>query len=322
MCFWNIGGLKSRTNDTLNDPIFLKQIENFDLIFLAETHLGPESSAPNLGSYNFHTVCREKSKHNNRHFGGLGILVRKCLHNFVTILPNTCRDYQWIKLDKIFFNLNRDLYICLIYIPPTVSPYIQKLNYDILDCLEQDILKYKDLGNIILTGDLNARTGSESDLIVDDNSDFLPIFEDYPIDNQVTGRSSKDNVVDSRGRDVIDLCISNQLRILNGRVFGDIFGSFTCFTPNGSSTVDYVIASEEILNDILYFRVSEFIPTLSDTHCKLSWAISARYKIVKNSDWVNTHSLLPNFHWGDDSPEKCLNALNTSDIQSQVCKFY
>jgi hypothetical protein len=78
---------------------------------------------------------------------------------------------------------------------------------------------------------------------------------------------------------------------LNGRVFGDIFGSFTCFTPNGSSNVDYVIASEEILNDILYFRVSEFMPTLSDTHCKLSWAISARYKIVKNSDWVNTHSL-------------------------------
>jgi hypothetical protein len=48
-----------------------------------------------------------------------------------------------------------------------------------------------------LTGDFNARTGSESDVIVDDNADFLPIFEDYPIDNQVTRRSCKDNVVEA-----------------------------------------------------------------------------------------------------------------------------
>jgi hypothetical protein len=104
--------------------------------------------------------------------------------------------------------------------------------------------------------------------------------------------------------------------------FGDTLGSFTCFTPNVSSTVDYVIASEEILNDILYLRVSDFIPTLSDAHCKLSLALSARYKIVKNSHWVNTHSLLPNFHWSDDSPEKVLNVLNTFNIQSQLCKVY
>jgi hypothetical protein len=40
MCFWNTGGLKSKNNDKTSDPIFLKEIEKYDLIFLAETHVG------------------------------------------------------------------------------------------------------------------------------------------------------------------------------------------------------------------------------------------------------------------------------------------
>jgi hypothetical protein len=42
MGFWNVGGLKSKDSNKFNNPIFLKEIENFDLILLAETHLGPD----------------------------------------------------------------------------------------------------------------------------------------------------------------------------------------------------------------------------------------------------------------------------------------
>ena len=101
------------------------------------------------------------------------------------------------------------------------------------------------------------------------------------------------HVLDSRGRDLIDICIGQQLRILNGRALGDMLGQYTCHTPNGSSTVDYVIVSEKFLDQVLFFRVTEFIPTLSDTHCKLEWAITARYKMTKSNNTVKFHQCPP-----------------------------
>jgi hypothetical protein len=48
-----------------------------------------------------------------------------------------------------------------------------------------------------------------------------------------------------------------------------------------------------LLYDILYFVVSHFAPTVSDTPRKLTWALCANFKIIRNSDWENTHVLLP-----------------------------
>jgi hypothetical protein len=55
-----------------------------------------------------------------------------------------------------------------------------------------------------------------------------------------------------------------------------MFGSYTYYTPNGASVVDYVLVSENILEQF-FFHVSSFVPTLSDCHCKLEWEISANY---------------------------------------------
>ncbi|CAG2236063.1 unnamed protein product [Mytilus edulis] len=60
---------------------------------------------------------------------------------------------------------------------------------------------------------------------------------------------------------------------------GDLQGNYTCFTPNGESVVDFAIVSEGTLKSISYFRILDFIPTLSDCHCRLEWALSANYCI-------------------------------------------
>jgi hypothetical protein len=44
---------------------------------------------------------------------------------------------------------------------------------------------------------------------------------------------------------------------------GDMLGHYTYYTPNGASVVDYVMVSEGILDQVLYFKVTDFIPTLS-----------------------------------------------------------
>jgi hypothetical protein len=97
-------------------------------------------------------------------------------------------------------------------------------------------------------------------------------------------------------------------------------GKFTCHTTNGSSTVDYVLVSDEILDQILYFQISP-IPTLSDTHCKLEWAISANYKVTKNTSKAKFRHVLPRFIWDEKSEHKFLTALSTEDISSKLTNF-
>lgn len=321
MCFWNIGGLKSKAHDKTKDPDFINEVKKYDLVFLAETHIGNDAGIYNIGPFDFHPICRKASRHNNRHFGGLAILRKPEIKRYVKILKNTNPDYQWVKLDKEFFGLKKDLYICLVYYPPSGSTYTQGLDKDILDCIDSDIGTYQNLGNIMLCGDFNARISTEPDFISQDDNQYVPIFSNYPVDMDLMQRQSPDTTLDTRGKELLDLCISKQIRILNGRTLGDMFGHYTCYTPNGASVVDYVVVSEGILDQILHFKVTEFISTLSDTHCKLEWTMSAKFSKIQTQTDIEMHQLTPNFAWSDDSSEKFQLALSENSIQHKLCDF-
>lgn len=64
---------------------------------------------------------------------------------------------MWIKLEKDFFGFQKDLYMCVVYNPPSMSSYTQGLDRDIIECLEQETAKYMKMGNVLLCGDFNAR---------------------------------------------------------------------------------------------------------------------------------------------------------------------
>ena len=208
------------------------------------------------------------------------------------------------------------------YNPPEGSSYSKGLAHDILGCVEKDIALYKHKGNILLCWDFNARVASETDFIIQDSNVFAPLFQTYSIDNQILERKSMDKKLDSRGRDLLDLCIRNQIRILNGRTLGDTFGNFTCFTPNGISTVDYVLVLESILDQIFHFRVCNFVPTLSDCHCLLEWSLSAKYCINNINNDVNTQELIPGFIWSDSSDLLFQEALCSNEIQHRLKSFF
>lgn len=124
-CFWNVGGITQHGVNKMEDDMFLSEVIKHDIILLAETHIGYETP-PTLEGYNYFPVCRPISG-NNRYFGGLALFIRKSIKKHVSILTNTNKDYQWIKLDSSFFNLKKDLYLCLVYYPPAQSVYIQKV---------------------------------------------------------------------------------------------------------------------------------------------------------------------------------------------------
>ena len=92
----------------------------------------------------------------------------------------TSQNIMWLKVDKYFFGLQEDLYVCAIYIPPATSNYFENDT----DLLENEISFFSAQGKILLMGDLNSRCGCGSDFIVKDSteinnfdaSDLLPNF--------------------------------------------------------------------------------------------------------------------------------------------------
>ena len=123
---------------------------------------------------------------------------------------------------KSFFELDKDLYLGTVYISPNTS---QVIDQELLDDIESEIVNFTLKGDVILQGDFNARTGSMQEFAVhDDDNQFLEIPEDYEIDTENYRYSQDENTTNSRGRILIDLCTALSLRILNGRVVGDLTG--------------------------------------------------------------------------------------------------
>ncbi|CAG2201919.1 unnamed protein product [Mytilus edulis] len=133
-------------------------------------------------------------------------------------------------------------------------------------------------------------------------------------------RCSYDIKVDSRGKQLLDLCIASKLRILNGRMWGDSYGKYTCMKAVGSSVVDYVIVSEDLIADTLFFHVADFLSTLSDCHCKLTFGMLASYS-HKNNEQDITILFPGKYIWSETSTQKLQDTLCQPNIKNSIKKF-
>ena len=308
-------------HNKVTDSLFLKEIRSYDIVMLTETHVG-YSTTVNIEGFNYYPVCRPQSA-NSRFYGGLGILIKHKIRKGIKILTNTCKDYQWLQFDRNYFNLKTDIFLCLAYIIPVNSFYADQSEEDVLDIIEKDILKFSHQGSIILCGDLNARTGSEPDFIINDINDIhVPMYDNYICDIIQDLRCSYDAKVDSRGKQLLDLCIASKLRILNGRMWGDsyMYGKFSCIKSVGSSVVDYVIMSEDLIEDTLFFHVADFLSTMSDCHCKLTFGLLASYSVF-NKEQENTFLFPGKYVWSENSKHKLHETLCQQDIKHSINKF-
>jgi hypothetical protein len=68
-------------------------------------------------------------------------------------------------------------------------------------------------------GDMNARTGNESDFIENEfHNQNIPLFENYLPDSDIIDRFSRDHTILPRVRVLNDICIHTGVRILNGQL--------------------------------------------------------------------------------------------------------
>ena len=132
-------------------------------------------------------------------------------------------------------------------------------------------------------GDLNARTSTLHDFVIDDTYRHIPVLYSVLCDENYVCRDSQDFSMSSCAyvcKQWIDLCISSGLKIANGRIFGDPIGRYTCHKYNGSSLVDYVLADDTIQSQMRYFKVGDLIDDLSD-HCLICFGIAVSVTIQK-----------------------------------------
>ena len=124
---------------------------------------------------------------------------------------------------------------------------------DIFEDLTNKLAQCHPNGDIILMGDLNARSQTIPDYLLNENNDHIPVPPPdlYEVDTvEISPRNNCDRNSNSYGQKLIELCKTVPLRILNGRKIGDLLGNFTCFTPRGCSAVDIGAVSPSLVNKI------------------------------------------------------------------------
>ena len=183
--------------------------------------------------------------------------------------------------------MEEDIFVGALYISPKNSTYTTRQDESIYSILYDDIAKFSREGKIMLMGDFNSRTGRAEDYIINDKVDFMPDYTKlfYQGDMHLPSRNNMDREVRNYGKQLLELCVTTGIRMLNGRTLGDLTGRYTCHHYNGSGVVDYCSIHESCLQMIRYFKVHDFNGTKSD-HCPISVniQISAKRSFDKQKD--------------------------------------
>lgn len=279
---WNVNGIFQNTSgakvNKLDDEYF-SNIMKSDIVFLSETHL---HSNQTLAYDGFKCYTNRRPSESNKSRGGLAVFIKRTILCGVSLIDKSLSEMMWFKLDKHFFNLDKDLFICFPYLVPPNSTYAKRTGIDkqVLSKLEEDVIKYGNLGNIMIIGDLNAHINeNDQDYIVYDSDNILDDFvpANYVADSVHICRNTLVNQnTNSYGKSILELCTDSQLRILNGRTLGDSVGKPTFFNYNGVTINDYCICSSSFLKHIVNFQVNDFVPTLSD-HCPITVKLLTRF---------------------------------------------
>lgn len=221
---WNIHGFSSHKQD---DSLLVELSSKYDVIGFTETMLSDNPGS--LPGYSCPFIVGSiKQKKKGRKSGGILVYVKPNIRKAITEVKHS-KFSIWLKLDKLKLGLNRTVYLCFCYIPPYKKKNISE---DYFSKLENEIEYFRCKGDILICGDLNARTGGLSDSLAAD--DISESFNDCPlpptyIPDSQKNRKQMDKKNNMHGSLLVDVCKKHQLRILNGRFLGDSLGYYTFF---------------------------------------------------------------------------------------------
>lgn len=250
---WNCNGHLALK---ISHTYFVDMITSNDICFIQETYLSPsqEDALPLPSGYTIATRSRPVKARGRLPAGGVAVVVKDSIPYML------CSDFS--SPDLIVMDFHSFFFIGA-YIVPQNSNWRKWSSVD-------PALKFAEAVTfctadpckpLLVIGDLNARTGSTQTM------------------HSTHARSSCDDKVDARGKWLIDLCNCNHLHIINGTSFEDTTpGRFTSYQVRGSSVVDYVIVSTDLLKRIRNLHISP-----QDDHATLSLSVSTAIQYTPSS---------------------------------------
>ena len=195
--------------------------------------------------------------------------------------------------DKNAFGYMQDIIIICCYLPPQGSTSyangkegIEILHDNIVNISE----KYPD-AYLMVVGDLNARTSTEPDFIQDDDPSYLPGGSFYEPSGFTVPRNSSDKEVNFFGENLLDLCKSHDIHIVNGRSCSDQTGHMTFVSSMGASLIDYFIMSAQLFTcvkdlTVLPCDVTNHFPIVLDLKITISHKIPSVKKVLPRKKYV------------------------------------
>lgn len=254
ICSMNVQGLKKFEGD----QTFLNFCRKYDIIGMYETWQQNKSDFGSFleGYINFDCM-RPTRGSARRGSGGVTVFVKEYFVNMniiIRIFDEMSECVVLLLSSELYDNIN-DILLILTYVAPERSPIYTTDNDDGINLLNEKLLDIKAAypnAEIIVAGDLNARTKDFLDYIPYDDLDIVFGDTDYPGDTFNLNRNSKDSHTYNKfGLSLIDLCCEHDIHMLNGRP-DDVEGNITCISNEGRSIVDYIIASTSLFNKVTY----------------------------------------------------------------------
>ena len=300
-------------------PDVVEIVNSHDIFVILESWLGADDSCPHMdGFLNFRSERKKKCKA-RRNSGGIIVYIRKNIAKGVTKIENSSTEAIWMKLDKLYFGLYKDLYLCAQYIAPRNSPQyiISDDGHDRHDKLSNEIDIFSTMGDVAIIGDLNSRVGKqqEAHFNIDTDSNNADITK--PV--LVIPRNSYDSQVNAHGRKLLQIMTNHEMLLANGRICGDMAGNLTCCQYNGSSVVDALIAQRDLIPLINYFKVLPFDWYSDHAVISACFAVTVNTAVAVPDGWEKVCNCFQN--WNEDTKDKFLKKLSDPVIANKLNTF-
>jgi len=171
---------------------------------------------------------------------------------------------------------------------------------------------------ILLSGDLNSRTADISQHVFEngDDDDCFDIFHRSQSVNE--GRLSQDKVLNSYGRQLLNLCTAFGLCILNGVCYGDRLGRCTYVSDAGSSVNDYFILSKELFAFLYDTCKLSVLDRIESDHMPLSFVVYYDVNNELDERVEDDETFIEKFVWESNCQETFFNGMNSDDVKIKV----
>ena len=296
---WNIHDIMDSAEGSKNeDRNFCNILTKSNIFCLQET-----KGSFSLPDYRCFNSLRKDSRS-----GGICIGIHRSLQDKIREVKINSPDIQAVTLRLDIGLESKNISIINVYDSPDNGSYKKRKKQDnannlsTLDDLLDVIANNKDLGEIYLTGDFNARTSNNNHEYEDEIDESAPNTApnrniSYPT---IPNRVSKDNVVNKRGKDFLDFLACTNLSLLNGCTIGDVLGDYTCTNYNGTSVVDYTATSRDLKPLVNSFRVLD-LTEFSD-HKPIVCKVNIQGNFMSSKELLKGLEDAPNkYKWNSES---------------------